>query len=56
MQELCMMQWKFEYFLQNSSKFKLVELKTTKIFTQLIFKLMNFKSGNAINYTLKHEI
>jgi hypothetical protein len=35
-----MMQWKFGGFLQNSSKFKLVE----------------FKSGNTINYTLEHEI
>jgi hypothetical protein len=50
-----MMQWKFEDFMQNSSKRKLVELKMDEKFTQLIFKLMKFKSQTTINYTLKHE-
>jgi hypothetical protein len=27
-----------------------------KKFTQLKFKFMEFKSGNIVNYTLKHEI
>jgi hypothetical protein len=51
-----MMQWKFEYFLQNSSKFKLVKFKMDENFTQLKIKLVKFKSTNTINYTLKHEI
>jgi hypothetical protein len=51
-----MTQWKFEIFLQNSSKFKLVEFKMDEFFTQSKFKLMKFKSRNTINYTLKQEI
>jgi hypothetical protein len=40
---------------KNSSKFKLEEFKMDENFTQLIFKLVKFKSRNIINYTLKHE-
>ncbi len=43
-----MMQWKFEDFLQNSSKFKLVKFKMDDFFTQLKFKLVKFKSKNSI--------
>jgi hypothetical protein len=49
-------EWKFEDFLQNSSKFKLVKFKIDENFTQSIFKLVKFKSRNTIQYTLKHEI
>jgi hypothetical protein len=50
------MQWKFEDFLQNSSKFKLVKFKMDEKFKQSIFKPVKLKSGNTINYILKHEI
>jgi hypothetical protein len=54
---LCEMQWKFGDFLPNSSKFKLTEFKMDekreREITQLKFKLVEFKYGNTINYTLK---
>jgi hypothetical protein len=48
-----MVQWKFENFLQNSSKFKHVVFKMDENFTQLIFELMTFKSRNTIKLYTK---